>query len=102
MDKHIEEVERRIEALGVLKHHLCALRETCSDGRAAESCRGCPKVAARALETARTYADTKGDGRKGSLCDRPAAVCFLASAISASRNMNYNHSHLKPFLPLRR
>ena len=38
LDKHIEEVERRIEALGVLKHHLCALRETCSDGRATEAC----------------------------------------------------------------
>ncbi|MBA9885193.1 Cd(II)/Pb(II)-responsive transcriptional regulator [Ralstonia pickettii] len=38
LDKHIHEVERRIEALAVLKHHLCALRETCSAGRAAEAC----------------------------------------------------------------
>ena len=38
LDKHIHEVERRIEALAVLKRHLCALRETCSDGRAAEAC----------------------------------------------------------------
>ena len=38
LDEHIHEVERRIEALAVLKRHLCALRETCSDGRAAEAC----------------------------------------------------------------
>ena len=38
LDKHIHEVERRIEALAALKRHLYALRESCSDGRAAEAC----------------------------------------------------------------
>ncbi len=38
LDKHIDEVERRIDALTVLKRHLCVLRETCSDGRAAKAC----------------------------------------------------------------
>lgn len=38
LDKHVHEVEQCIEMLAVLKRHLCALCETCSDGRVAEAC----------------------------------------------------------------
>lgn len=38
LDKHIQHVEVRVEALLQLKGHLLALREKCSGARAAESC----------------------------------------------------------------
>ncbi|MDS4060243.1 MAG: Cd(II)/Pb(II)-responsive transcriptional regulator [Candidatus Contendobacter sp.] len=38
LDKHIQQVEIRVEALLQLKRHLLALREKCSGSRAIESC----------------------------------------------------------------
>ena len=38
LEKHIQQVEVRVEALLQLKRHLLALREKCSGARAAASC----------------------------------------------------------------